>query len=207
MAKDEKPKAKQEGDAAEPPAPASGGNKLVLFAAVGGAVAALALAGGGFLLLRDSGPAPEAAPPAAEESQAAAETPAEPAAAPAHAPASDDHSLGHEAAPASAGHGDATGRTLPLEVFVVNIKDHDRDRYLKVEAQLELSSPAVGEEIGKRLPQVRDAIISLLASKSFEEVRSMEGKNFLREELLLRVNALLRAGTVTAVYFTEFVVQ
>jgi flagellar FliL protein len=204
MAKDEKPKAKQEGDAAEPPAPASGGNKLVLFAAVGGAVVALALAGGGFLLLRDSGPAAEAAPPAAEEPHAAADdAPSAPAAPPAHAPASDDHSLGHGEAPASAGHGDM----LPLEVFVVNIKDHDRDRYLKVEAQLQLSSPAVGEEIGKRLPQVRDTIISLLASKSFEEVRSMEGKNFLREELLLRVNALLRAGTVTAVYFTEFVVQ
>jgi flagellar FliL protein len=204
MAKDEKPKAKQEGDAPEAPAPASGGGKLVLFAAVGGAVAALALAGGGFLLLRDSGPAADAAPPAPAESHADAEPASAPDAAPAHAaPASDDHSLGHGESPASAAHGD----TLPLEVFVVNIKDHDRDRYLKVEAQLQLSSPAVGEEIEKRLPQVRDAIISLLASKSFEEVRSMEGKNFLREELLLRVNALLRAGTVTAVYFTEFVVQ
>ena len=50
-------------------------------------------------------------------------------------------------------------------------------------------------------------VISLLGSKSFEDVRTIEGKNFLREEILLRVNALLVTGKAKRVFFTEFVVQ
>jgi flagellar basal body-associated protein FliL len=38
-------------------------------------------------------------------------------------------------------------------------------------------------------------------------VRSIEGKNFLREEMLLRINSLLVTGKAKSVYFTEFVVQ
>ena len=50
-------------------------------------------------------------------------------------------------------------------------------------------------------------VISLLGSKSFEEIRSMEGKDILREEILQRLNALLKTGKARRVFFTEFVVQ
>lgn len=110
-----------------------------------------------------------------------------------------------------AGGGEASGNhigtVVPLDSFVVNISDRERDRYLKLKAELELSIPELSDELDQRMPQIRDLIISLLGSKSFEEVRTIEGKNFLREEMLLRINALLVSGKVKRVFFTEFVVQ
>jgi flagellar basal body-associated protein FliL len=99
------------------------------------------------------------------------------------------------------------GKTYALEAFVVNILDRDRDRFLKVKTELELETEKLEEEIISRLPQIRDLIIGLLGSKTFEDVRTIEGKNFLREEMLLRINALLVTGEVRRIFFTEFVVQ
>ncbi len=65
----------------------------------------------------------------------------------------------------------------------------------------------MAEEIKQRLPQIRDLIISLLGSKSFDDVRSIEGKDLLREEMLRRINALLETGKARSIFFTEFVVQ
>ena len=70
---------------------------------------------------------------------------------------------------------------------------------------LGMAPASVGRRL--RLPQIRDLIISLLGAKSFDEVRSIEGKNFLREEMLLRINSLLVTGKAKSIYFTEFVVQ
>ncbi len=99
------------------------------------------------------------------------------------------------------------GKIVSLDSFVVNISDRERDRYLKLKTELELSMPELSDELDQRMPQIRDLIISLLGSKSFEEVRTIEGKNFLREEILLRINSLLVSGKVKRVFFTEFVVQ
>ena len=99
------------------------------------------------------------------------------------------------------------GKMYPLDSFIVNIGDRDRDRYLKLKAELELSTEAVAQELEQRLPQIRDLIISLLGSKSFDEIRSIEGKDLLREEVLQRINALLMTGKARSVFFTEFVVQ
>lgn len=99
------------------------------------------------------------------------------------------------------------GSTYGLDTFVVNINDRDRDRYLKMKAELELEKPELAQEMDARLPQIRDLIISLLGNKSFDDIRTIEGKNFLREELLLRINSLLVTGEVRRIFFTEFVVQ
>jgi flagellar FliL protein len=113
----------------------------------------------------------------------------------------------------SAGAHDASGQEavasdfFPLETFIVNIRDGDRDRYLKLKTELELSGDAAGSEISARMPEIKDIVISLLGSKSFEEVRTIEGKNLLREQLMVRINALLNSGKVKRVFFTEFVVQ
>jgi flagellar FliL protein len=115
--------------------------------------------------------------------------------------AAGDEEEGEAAAPSH------LGKIFSLEPFVVNIADRDRDRFLKLKTDIELSDDRVSAEMQQRLPQIRDLVISLLGSKSFDEVRTIEGKNFLREEMLLRINALLVTGNAKAIYFTEFVVQ
>jgi flagellar FliL protein len=99
------------------------------------------------------------------------------------------------------------GPTYSLGSFIVNLNDPVRRSYLKVKAELELNDEKVSKEVDQRLPQLRDSIILLLSSKSFEEVASMEGKMHLRQELLGQLNHHLGEGKLATIYFTEFVVQ
>ena len=63
------------------------------------------------------------------------------------------------------------------------------------------------EELGVRLPQVRDATILLLSSKRLADISDYEGKTLLKDDLRARINATLETGKIEAVLFTEFVVQ
>ncbi len=94
-----------------------------------------------------------------------------------------------------------------LKPFVVNLADSKGRRYLKVTMKLELSSDELLEEVEKRQPQIRDVILTLLSSKTSDEVNSMEGKFLLREEIIKRVNTFLITGKITKIYLEEFVVQ
>jgi flagellar protein FliL len=201
-------------------APAAKGGGLKWIAIAAGA--SLLSAAGTFVVVSRT-----VAPPAAGESHAPA-APGQPAAAE-HADegAAEQHGGGtsehassggdeHASAPAqehapppsaASGHGATVSNTFELETFVVNINDGERDRFLKLKPELELSDPAAGEELKARMPQVKDIVISLLSSQSFSQIRTIEGKDALREELMLRLNALLRSGKVSRVFFTEFVVQ
>ena len=86
--------------------------------------------------------------------------------------------------------------------------DNDGSRYLKVTIQLELDhTEMLKEELDKRVPQLRDAILTILSAKTYEEISSAQGKLILKQEILRRLNSLLPFGQITNVYFTEFVSQ
>jgi len=57
------------------------------------------------------------------------------------------------------------------------------------------------------LDVARDAIITLVSSKSAEAVSSPEGKLQLKDELLLRANQSVGKDVFKNLYFTEFVMQ
>ncbi len=99
------------------------------------------------------------------------------------------------------------GIMYDLGTFVVNLADKDADRYLKVDIVLELESEKVKMEVEKRLPQIKDAITTLLLTKTSDEIKTAEGMELLKEEIIKRVNAILPLGGVKNVYFTEFVIQ
>ncbi len=98
-------------------------------------------------------------------------------------------------------------RLFPLEPFVVNVTGHEYARYLKVKVELEVDKIPLKDEIGERLPQVRDAVILLLSSKRLADITDFEGKALLKEDIRDRVNGVLETGSVRSVMFTEFVVQ
>ena len=99
------------------------------------------------------------------------------------------------------------GILLKMEPFIVNLLDQGGKRYLKTQFQIEVDSEEVQKELQARTPQVRDAILLLLTSKSFSQIGVPEGKTELRTELIERINAILKGGTIRTLYFTEFVVQ
>jgi len=95
----------------------------------------------------------------------------------------------------------------PMDPFIVNLIDNDADRYLKVVLQLELSDQLLLEELKLLKPKLRDSILDLLSSKTYKEMMDPLGKQRLRDDIALRVNAYLTEGKILKVYFTEFVIQ
>ena len=100
----------------------------------------------------------------------------------------------------------STGKVLPLPEFVVNLSDPAGKRYLKLGMEVEVNSD-VAQAIKANSAKIRDAVIILLAGKSFVDVSSAEGKVLLKAEVAARLNQILGGPFVVRVYFTEFVVQ
>ncbi len=72
---------------------------------------------------------------------------------------------------------------------------------------LEASDKKVITELEKRKPQVRDYIISLIRSRTFEQLRDAAGMELLRLEMMRDVNSLISKGEVTNVYFVDLIIQ
>jgi flagellar FliL protein len=99
------------------------------------------------------------------------------------------------------------GAMFTLDPFVVNLNDVGGPKFLKVSLQLELAAPALMEKAKQKTPQVRDAVITLLTSKSSESLYPPEGKLQLKDEINARMNQILGANSVKNVYLTDFVMQ
>lgn len=99
------------------------------------------------------------------------------------------------------------GKIVPLESFIVNLADSGGKNYLKVDISLELSDAKLEDEINNKEPQIRDAILLMLSTKTFEIIKTSEGKLVLKNELLMRLNSFLSTGVIKNIYFTSFVVQ
>jgi flagellar FliL protein len=99
------------------------------------------------------------------------------------------------------------GPTFPLDTFIVNLADQGGNRFLRATMNLELANEDLMEEMEKRLPQIRDIILMLLPTRTYQDIRSAEGKTALRSEILAKLNGLLKREAITNIYFTEFVIQ
>lgn len=99
------------------------------------------------------------------------------------------------------------GQNFSLQNFVVNLSDTGGKRYLKTKIELEFIPQEMKEELTARLPQLRDLALFLLSSKTLNEVQDVDGKIDLKNELIIRINQVLRNGKIKNLYFTEFVIQ
>jgi len=122
-----------------------------------------------------------------------------------------EHGAGAGAAPAGehgAGAGAAAvGSMKPLDPFLANLADENTSRYLKMSLQVEFVDAEPPLAFDARLPQIRDVILTLVTSKTFADIRTPEGKERLREDVIDRINHVLSLEAVKSVYFTEFIVQ
>jgi flagellar FliL protein len=94
---------------------------------------------------------------------------------------------------------------VALDSFVLNLAE--QGRFLKVTMQFEVADKADLPLVSERTPQLRDAIITLMSSKSAEALSSPEGKLQIKDELLLRANQAIGKDVFKNLYFTEFVMQ
>lgn len=94
-----------------------------------------------------------------------------------------------------------------LKPFIVNLLGGSGKRYLKLTIDLELSSKETQTELQSRMAPVQDSLLILLSSKTFDDVKTVEGKMRLKIEIISRINTQLKNGRVKNAYFTDFVVQ
>ena len=99
---------------------------------------------------------------------------------------------------------------LALEPFIVNLAGDDGERYMKCTMRLVLDHFEAAEKAKAddlTITRIRDAMLGILSSHSFDQVATADGKESLRQEVRKRLNGILGEGEVTEVYFTEFIVQ
>ncbi|WP_413575913.1 flagellar basal body-associated protein FliL [Bdellovibrio sp. HCB290] len=99
---------------------------------------------------------------------------------------------------------EVVGKVVPLETFIVNLAGSKGRRVAKVNIELELKGDKAAEEIDKRKAQIRDIIIIILSSKTYEEVSTREGRDSLKNEIKDTINSFLVQGKISNVLFTEF---
>ncbi|MDR2401387.1 MAG: flagellar basal body-associated FliL family protein [Deferribacteraceae bacterium] len=100
------------------------------------------------------------------------------------------------------------GPIMPYTAFLVNLADAGGKRYLRFSLSLELSKHKnFQQEVEQKDAKIKDIIISIISSKTFEEISTPQGKIALKQEILRRLNTIMSGGKVEDVFFTEFVVQ
>lgn len=112
-----------------------------------------------------------------------------------------------EAPPEGAQQETALDVFLKLEPFIVNLKGNGMKRYLKTTIAIEVEEREVKEELEMLTPKLRDTILFVLTSKSYNDLFSNEGKIALKHELIAHINRILKSGTIKAIYITDFIIQ
>jgi flagellar protein FliL len=97
---------------------------------------------------------------------------------------------------------------LALDPFLVNLADPHETRFVKTTFQLGLEKEWKGEaKNSAATAAMRDSIISLLSSKTSDQILTAQGKDQLRDEIRARMNALSPDLKVIEVYIVDIVVQ
>ena len=101
------------------------------------------------------------------------------------------------------------GPVLTLDEFLVNLADPGSDHFLKVTVGLELSKEKgkTPETLKEDTPQIRDAVLASLSSKTRDSLGPQAGREKLKAEIKKKVNEALGEDDVEGVYFTNFVTQ
>jgi flagellar FliL protein len=100
---------------------------------------------------------------------------------------------------------------VDLDMFTVNLKDKDDERFMQVKLVAEVKDAPAGEMLKTLMPSVRNEILLLLGSKQAGEVATREGKEKLAQEIVASANKVLEgtpaAKSVEGVNFTHLIVQ
>ncbi|MBC8257830.1 MAG: flagellar basal body-associated FliL family protein [SAR324 cluster bacterium] len=101
---------------------------------------------------------------------------------------------------------------LPLESFVVNLKDGRR--FLKTTIQLMLSEPGAAAYLTIRLVEVKDIVLTELQELSVEDVKQSDAREALRQRLISSISRIFPSKPewedpepIRKVLFEEFVIQ
>ena len=101
----------------------------------------------------------------------------------------------------------APGPILKLENFIIQLRGSDSDRYVRVAFDLELTAESDRAPVVARMPHIRDSVISYFSDRSLDELRGSEGMDRIKTAVSKRLDEILAANRVRAVFITELVIQ
>lgn len=99
------------------------------------------------------------------------------------------------------------GVFMELDNVTVNLADVDESRFLRAKIKLEVEDDQDEAVIEANKARIKDLIITVLSSKTFDDVRTPQGKFALKEELAYRINRSVGGHPVRDVFFMDFVAQ
>lgn len=117
-----------------------------------------------------------------------------------------------EEASEEGGHGEKEGKgkgssVALLDEIIVNPAGTGGRRFLSTVVGLSLKNSTTEDNVVDKMPLIRDAAISLLSSKSLDQLASLSYRDTLRHELQASVNAIMEKDAVKGVVFSTYVLQ
>jgi len=95
--------------------------------------------------------------------------------------------------------------------FVVNFIGTDKARFLQITLEIMTRQPEMTAVVESHMPIIRNNLVLLFSSQSYDDLSTLEGKEALRESALQSIQEILEEETgdpvVEAVYFTSLVMQ
>jgi len=95
--------------------------------------------------------------------------------------------------------------------FVVNFVNTDKAKFLQITLEVMTRQPEMSTVVESHMPIIRNNLVLLFGSQTYDELSTLEGKEALRESALQTVQDILEEETgdpiVEAVYFTSLVMQ
>lgn len=100
---------------------------------------------------------------------------------------------------------------VPMEMFTVNLRTADQERYLQLNMNLAVVDPATANILKLQMPAIRNRVLLLLSSKGVDELLTREGKEKLAAELATEIRLTIEGPGPTKglqqVLFSSFVIQ
>ena len=99
------------------------------------------------------------------------------------------------------------GCTVTMKPFNLNLGNPLENRFIRLEVAVEYQcDDSTEQEINRRNPQLRDAVVAVVSRKTREFLLSPDGKDQLRLEILNRVNHYM-SRNIDNVYITDILIE
>ena len=98
--------------------------------------------------------------------------------------------------------------TLEMTERVINLADVGGGRYLRVKMAVEYKkNEELTAELKEKNAEIMDGLLSVIRSKSVEDVQPVEQLEKIKAEVKKEINSKLKNGKIEKIYFTDFLIQ
>lgn len=99
------------------------------------------------------------------------------------------------------------GALYEMPLFVANLVSRKGKRYLRIKMNFEMDNESLMAELEMKKAVISDIVLSVLTSKTVEDLSSIKGKSRTKQEIIVTINRSLLDGKIKNIFFTEFIIQ